>query len=153
MKESVWRARRGKVAAGDVRKWVDSDKVNVEQSLNEVVATIIMLGEAGYRASLKERAEREYEALKAAELQRRKRLAEAEVQRIEYLKKSGELLRQASEIRLLVSQVGSAVGQLDIDTSDFDNWQQWANSYADRIDPVKSGQILQHLKAPTLDDM
>ena len=112
-----------------------------------------MLGEAGYRASLKERADREDQARQAAEVQRRKRLAEAEGQRIEQLKKSGELLRQAGEIRSLVSLVRDAAGQLDIEPSDLENWEQWPQSYADRIDPVKSGQVLQHLKAPTLDEM
>lgn len=139
--------------SGDAKTWIDNDKGTVEQSLNEVAASIIMLGEAGYRASLKERADREDQARQAAEVQRRKRLAEAEGQRIEQLKKSGELLRQAGEIRSLVSLVRDAAGELNIEPSDLENWEQWAQSYADRIDPVKSGQVLQHLKAPTLDEM
>jgi len=63
------------------------------------------------------------------------------------LKKSGELLREAEEIRSLVSRMKAAVmsGETQVTAEQLVAWEAWALKFADRLDPVKSGQVLSHL--------
>lgn len=44
-----------------------------------------------------------------------------------------------------------SAGGVDLPTDDLAAWQAWANEEADRIDPVKSGQVWKHLKPPVVD--
>jgi hypothetical protein len=73
--------------------------------------------------------------------------------RLENLKTSGRLLAQAEEIRALVERVKGSVleGQTEITESELASWEEWASGYADRIDPVRSGQVLTHIRVPELD--
>lgn len=60
---------------------------------------------------------------------------------------------QADEIRALVSRV-KAVADIDaalLDRQTFDDWEGWARAEANKIDPVRSGQIYPRLLPPTLD--
>ena len=85
--------------------------------------------------------------------QRRKEKLEAlEQERLVRLVTSGALLRQVEDIRALVVRVKAAVlaGERSIDAEDVAAWEDWANDYVDRIDPVKSGQVLQHIRPPSL---
>jgi hypothetical protein len=135
------------------KTWVDTDKKTVEQSLNEVAALIIMLGEAAYRHSLQEHARWLEEQQKRKVEAQQQRLAEAEAERLVQLRKSGELLRQAKEVRSLIALVKEASGDLNVSTSERESWENWAHDYADRIDPVKSGQVLLHLLPPIIEDL
>ncbi|WP_309661762.1 hypothetical protein [Sphingomonas sp.] len=37
-------------------------------------------------------------------------------------------------------------GSVEVDLTAVETWEQWASAEADRLDPVRSGQILSHLK-------
>jgi hypothetical protein len=114
------------------------------------VVAIIVNGEAAYRRSLREEIERIEAALKAQEELRRKRLAEANAARLAALHHSGELLRQARDIRELIASVKQAVleGEQALWPDEMADWELWANSVADGIDPVRSGQVREHLRPP-----
>lgn len=40
---------------------------------------------------------------------------------------------------------------VEIKNDDLTAWEEWALGYADRIDPVLSGQIFSHISKPELD--
>lgn len=63
------------------------------------------------------------------------------------LRASGELLRQAGDLRALIGGVRDAVraGSLDVDDATLRAWEEWASAEADRLDPILSGQIMTHL--------
>jgi L-fucose isomerase-like protein len=113
---------------------------------------IIVAGEGAFRRGLREEVERLEEARKLEEKMRLERLAAMEAQRLADLRRSGELLREANDIRALVETVKAAVvaGEQPIDADALVEWEIWALAYADRVDPVRSGQIQSHLKAPTI---
>ena len=79
---------------------------------------------------------------------REERQAAADAERLKQLQLSGERLREAEEIRLLVARVKAAMGAGDGDlpADDVQAWEAWALAYADRVDPVKSGQVREHLR-------
>ena len=114
----------------------------------------LVAGEARFRRSLKEDIEQEERWRRHEEERRRKKLAALEEHRLDQLKASSELLRQAEDIRALVARMKAAVvaGEQDIDAQDLAAWEAGADEYADRIDPVKSGRVLQHLRPPVLDE-
>ena len=87
------------------------------------------------------------EERRAAELERLRQ------KRLTDLTASGELLRQAGEIRALVEQVraAAAAGSVDVTPDQLARWEGWALGQADRLDPVLSGQVLSHLAVPELD--
>ena len=139
--------------SGIVSRWQDDSEGKLETKLAEVAAGLIVAGEAAFRQSLMEAVEREEQHLKWEEERRQQRLAELEKKRYEDLRVSGELLSRATEIRELVTRVKEAAisGDVDIGGDDLASWEAWALSYADRVDPVLSGQIHSHIRAP-LDD-
>ncbi|PII39420.1 hypothetical protein T190_05540 [Sinorhizobium meliloti CCBAU 01290] len=110
-----------------------------------------MAGEEKFRNSLKEAEERAVQARQEKERQRRKRLQELNQERLDNLKMSGDLLRQALDIRALVERVRLAIteGSAEIDEARLTAWEQWALGEADKIDPVKSGQFICHLDEPS----
>ena len=134
--------------------WTDSDSQPLEKHIAEIAADVIVAGEAAFRQGLTEARERD-EAHKRWEEERRlARLGELEKKRLSDLRASGELLREAEEIRALVVKVESAV--LREDSAEFTSeqvlrWKSWALAHADSIDPVRSGQVLTHLYIPELD--
>lgn len=73
--------------------------------------------------------------------------------RVSDLRASGALMREAAEIRALAAEVEMAVkhGVLSVGERQLDRWRAWALNEADRLDPVKSGQVLSHLIVPELD--
>jgi hypothetical protein len=125
----------------------------LETKLAAIAADIIVAGEASFRQSLIEEIEREEQERKRAEERRQQRLAELEAKRLADLKISGQLLAQAEEIRSLVAKVKAAAiaGSTDVGTEELATWEDWALDYANRIDPVLSGQILSHVRQPQLD--
>lgn len=133
--------------------WCDDHEGKLESKIAAVAASIIAGGERGYRASVKEAAKRLETERLAIEEAYRKRVAAAQEKRIEDLKRSGKLLRKAQEIRSLVGLVKSAVGPgpLALSEDELERWETWANAYADTIDPVKSGQVLDHIRPPEVE--
>ena len=84
-------------------------------------------------------------------LRRRERLASLNQKRLEQLHASGELLRQAGDLRVLVARVGEAVagGALTLESGALEAWLAWASAEADRLDPVLSGQVMSHVLPPS----
>jgi len=136
------------------KEWRDDDNGKLEQKLTEIVAEIVVEGEAAFRRSLAEaEAFAEQRRIEAQE-RRQKRLAELNNQRITDLHISGDLLRKAEDIRLLVGRVRQAFAKrADIGTDELTAWSVWAETQADQIDPVLSGQVFAHLRPPTLDEV
>lgn len=124
--------------------WRDEGSNRIEAHLAEVTAAIIVAGERGYRRGLKEAEEREEQFRLQQEQARRDRQAAIDAGRLEELRHSGELLRQADDIRALVARLTAAVhaGDQEVDPARLAQWAEWAMSYADRLDPVRSGQLL-----------
>jgi hypothetical protein len=62
-------------------------------------------------------------------------------------------LREAQNIRALVINVRAAVlaGAQPISADDLAQWETWALAYADRVDPVVSGQVMSHILSPSID--
>ncbi|MFK0691147.1 hypothetical protein ACFX5Q_23540 [Mesorhizobium sp. IMUNJ 23033] len=132
--------------------WQDDGDAKLESKIAEIVASIIVAGEKKFRLSLREAEERAERERIEKEKRRQEHLAQLNQKRLQNLRNSGELLRQAEDIRALVERVRRAIdeGSADIDSSVLEAWQRWALAEADRIDPVRSGQILTHLNEPSL---
>jgi hypothetical protein len=138
----LWTANIHRTAAS----WEDQENNRLESQLADIVADLMVAGEAAFRQSLVE--EQEW-----MEEERRQRLAELEAERFEHLKRSGELLREAQNIRALVANVRAAVlaGAQPISAEDLAQWETWASAYADRVDPVVSGQVMSQILSPSID--
>jgi hypothetical protein len=132
--------------------WQDDDSGTLETKVAQITAGIIVEGEKKFRRSLREAEERIRQEQIEQGKRRQERLAQLNQKRLQDLRMSGDLLRQAHDIRALVDQVRHAIdeGSLEIDASTLQAWQQWALGEADRIDPVRSGQIFTHLQEPSV---
>lgn len=131
--------------------WKDDEAGALEEKLVEVVAGTIVAGEAAFRRRLRE-AELRAEQSRAMEERRRRERSEAlAAERLKRLRDSGELLRQAEDLRALLNRVRGAVlsGSLSVAAADLEAWETWARKEADRLDPVLSGQVMEHLLPPT----
>jgi len=115
-----------------------------------IAAAVIVAGEEKFRLGLNQAEEAIERERLAQERRRQEALAELNRQRLKDLRASGELLRQAEDIRALVGRVRQAIidGSTEIDLATVKAWGLWALAEADRIDPVRSGQILSHLLQP-----
>jgi len=133
--------------------WQDDEAGKLEIKIADIAADLIVAAEASFRQSLIEEQEHQAQMRKWEEERRLQRLAELEAQRLEDLKTSGTLLARAEEIRALIASVKSAVsaGKTSMVPADLAKWERWASAYADRIDPVLSGQVLSHINVPELD--
>lgn len=135
--------------------WSDTPSQPLERQLARIAAHVIVAGEASFRQGLVEARERAEEHRRWEEERRLARLAELEGKRLADLRTSGELLRQAEEIRALVAKVESALlrgNSPELAPEQVCKWKSWALAQADRIDPVHSSQVLAHLHVPQLDD-
>ncbi len=137
-----------------IASWADDTEGLIESKIASIAASAIVAGEARFRRSLKDAEEERQRRREAEERKRKERLAALNEQRLVDLRTSGELLRRAQDIRLLVSEVKRA---MDEGTSlrpqqTLEAWERWALAEADRIDPVKSGQVEKHLDEPSLPD-
>lgn len=132
-------------------QWRDDSDGKLETKLAQIAADLIVAGEAAFRQGLIEAVEHEERARRFEDERRQQRLTELHEKRLDDLKTSGELLARATEIRNLIARVKAATesGNVEISSDEMNEWEQWATSYADRIDPVLSGQILSHIRAPT----
>lgn len=131
--------------------WQDDAGGTLESKIAAIVAGVIVAGEARFRRSLREAEERAEQLRILEEKRRQEKLAARNKERLESLHRSGELLRQAEDIRALVARVRQAIvdGTADLDPATIEAWEQWALSEADKIDPVRSGQITTHLRVPS----
>jgi len=135
-----------------VETWCDDAQGTLESKMVDIVAGIIVAGEARFRWGLREAEELAEQWRVEAEKRRQERLAELNRQRVSDLFKSGDLLRQAQDIRSLVAEVREAIAQSPhISAAELTEWEHWALGEADRIDPVRSGQFMSHIRPPTLD--
>jgi hypothetical protein len=147
-------AIRWPLGLGVPSAWQDDARGTVEKRLAEIAADIIVAGEAAFRRSLVEAAERrEIARLEAIEARRRE-LERLQAKRVEHLVKSGDMLASADRIRTLISRVEAGVsdGRANVSRDDFAAWRDWASAYADSLDPLLSGQIFDHIRPPSLSD-
>lgn len=136
------------------KAWVDEKGNRIEKHLAQIVAAIIVMGEARFRQSLVDAVRSEEQQRTWKEEARARKVERAEQQRLSDLRESGELLRQATEIRELVARVGDAMAgnaSSGITPEQLDAWRHWALARADALDPVLSGQVLSHLHTPAPD--
>lgn len=134
--------------------WADEPDHSLEKQITEIAADLVVAAEASFRQGLTEAREREEQHLKWQEERRLARLAELQEKRLADLRASGELLREADEIRALVARVEDAMlrGQTsELTPEQVARWKVWALSRADQIDPVLSGQVFAHLYVRELD--
>lgn len=128
--------------------WRDDASGKLEAKIAEIVARIIVAGEARFRRGLKEAEERAEQYRRWQEQRRREEIERCNAERLKHLRTSGDLLRQAEELRALIARVRGAVlaGSADVDHERLSEWERWASAEADRLDPILSGQIMTHLK-------
>lgn len=120
-----------------------------------MAADVIVAGEASFRQGFVEARERAEEHRRWEEDRRLARLADLERKRLSDLRASGEMLRQAEEIRNIVAEIESSLLLGDspgLTPERVARWKIWALAQANVIDPVLSGQVLSHLYVPELDD-
>jgi hypothetical protein len=118
-------------------KWVDRARRPLEDQLNEVVAGLILAGEALRLRRL----EHEEEQRRQQELERRR--AEDQERR-HYLEQHHEAWLQSRRLREFLraceeSLVGRK-GELALDSPEA-KWLRWAHRYADRVDPLMNGSF------------
>lgn len=135
--------------------WEDAKGAKLERQIAQIAAAVIVAAEARFRGSLTEAIEEEKRARQRQEEARRRELERLRERRLTDLRSSGELLRQAEEIRALVARVEQAMLSEDrpaVSSEQLAQWKSWALAQADELDPVISGQVLSHLHVPELDD-
>lgn len=140
------------------RKWADQPSDPVEGHATDIVVSIIVLGELGYRQReighhdwlvtrkqqiIEGRRKQREEAIRAAAEARVK----AEKARVERLLGEASAFRQAQDIRAYVAAVKASNEQAGDPASkdQFEHWERWANDNADRIDPVLSRAFIRNL--------
>ena len=136
--------------------WQDEAARKLETRIGTIAAELVVAGEAEFRRSLLEAAKEKDRQRQYQEEERLQRVAALEAKRVDDLRASGELLRRAEEIRSLVARVKAAIavgGVSRFSGEQVQIWETWALSQADRLDPILSGQVLDHLIAPDLDRM
>lgn len=127
--------------------WRDNGKGTVETMIAEIAAGIIVAGEARFRRGLKEAEERAEQFRRWEEKRRQEELEARNRERLNHLRESGGLLRQAEDLRALIICVREAAiaGSVGVDDAALKSWEEWASAEADRLDPIRSGQIMTHL--------
>jgi hypothetical protein len=128
--------------------WRDDNDGTLERKVAEIAAAIIVAAEAKFRRGHAQEEERN-RRLRLLEEKRQQETIEARNrERLKHLRESGELLRQASDLRTLIAQVRAAAvaGSIDVAYGELTAWEKWASDEADRLDPVLSGQIMKHLR-------
>lgn len=114
----------------------------------------MVAGEAAFRQGLREAREHAERVERWGEERRQAELKALAQKRLADLRTSGELLRQAEEIRALVSRVEAAMlhgDRPELTLEQVTRWKAWALGEADAADPVLSGQVLTHLVVEELD--
>ncbi|PYE98887.1 hypothetical protein C8J35_103488 [Rhizobium sp. PP-F2F-G38] len=130
--------------------WQDDTNGILEDKIPTIAASLIVAGEEYFRKGLYEDERRAEEARTEQEKRRQEQIKQLNFKRIDNLKTSGELLRQAREIRALVESVRQAIleGADGIDLAGLSAWEEWALEQANNLDPILSGQYLSHFHEP-----
>jgi hypothetical protein len=119
------------------KKWTDKAQKPLEDQLNEILAGLILAGEA---LRLK-RIEHEEEQRRQRE-QERRRMEDQE--RRYYLDQHREAWTQSQRLREFLRACEASIveqkGKLEQDSAEA-KWLRWAQRYADRIDPLKNGSF------------
>jgi hypothetical protein len=133
-----------------VTSWQDDAAGKLESRLADITARIIVAGEAQFRRGLREVEEREEQFCRWQEQRRQEAIEKRNAERLKHLRTSGDLLRQAEDLRALIARVrgGVLAGSTGIDHDRLEEWEHWASAEADRLDPILSGQIMTHLAPP-----
>jgi hypothetical protein len=122
---------------GVQKKWTDKAQKPLEEQLNEVLAGLILAGEA---LRLR-RIEREEEQRRQRE-QERRRIEDQE--RRHYLDQHREAWSQSQRLREFLRACEASLverkGELEPDSPEA-KWLRWAHRYADRVDPLKNGSF------------
>lgn len=135
--------------------WEDKGDDRIETHIEEIVASVILAGEAQYRQSevshhrwlVERKAQLIEEARKQKEEEERKereRRIKEEKMRVDRLLGEAAAFRQAADIRSYVDLVRTTnrATQDPIDEQQLETWASWALEQADRIDPVRSRRFL-----------
>jgi hypothetical protein len=127
-----------------VTSWQDDASGKLQSKLAEIVARIIVAGEARFRRGLREGEERAGQYRRWQEQRRREEIERRNAERLKHLRTSGELLRQAEDLRALIARVRTAViaGSVGVDDARLEEWERWASAEADRLDPILSGHLV-----------
>jgi len=137
-------------AIRDTQKfWRDEDGP-LETRIAEIAAELIVVGEATFREHLRLEEERLEQARIAEEKRRLEMLEALNRKRVEKLHESADLLRRAKALRALVDEVGAAIEGSGLADALY-AWRRWVLAEADKIDPILSGHIHEHLLPPSLD--
>jgi hypothetical protein len=120
---------------GFQKKWADKAQKPLEEQLNEVLAGLILAGEA---LRLR-RIEREDERRRQRE-QERQHMEDQERRHYldQHLKSWSESQRLRGFLRACEESLVGEKGELATDSAE-SKWLRWAHRYADRIDPLKNG--------------
>jgi len=131
--------------------WSDVEDGRIERQLRNIAVEIIVAGEIQYRKSV--RAHYDWKVKRKAQLeecarqrqaelerQERERKARIEKERIDRLLNDARALKQANEIRAYVEAVRVSMLTLEnsVESTVLNSWCAWANTEADRLDPIKS---------------
>jgi hypothetical protein len=135
--------------------WQDNAEQRLESLLSTIAVEIVVAGERRYRDhlvwlyqdELRRREEERQAALKRrleAEQSERERLAKLESDRLQRLIASADGLRRAESIRRFVAAVLENAPS-EVDPVRVQQWRDWALLQADRLDPIKTGRIWNHI--------
>jgi hypothetical protein len=130
---------RGLAAWGDAKRIWNERSTPLEDQLSEIVVEVLMAGEENRRQHLvRDHQNRRWERERVAAAERRRR-AEKERAAIEKLESDAALFRRATYIRALAAAARDAAGG----STAVETWAQWADSHADRIDPIVNETVFQ----------
>jgi hypothetical protein len=155
----------GKKPSGASEIWEDTDNAKLETHLTDIVVELIVAGERQYRKYRQgyyewlveyktELIEKRRKLKEEAERKERERIAAMEKARIERLLGSATAFRQAADIRSFVADVEEryVAGELTVSEAELNAWSRWALEQADRIDPVRSGRLMDTMRDPETPD-
>jgi len=148
-------------ATSNIRQsWEDGkDGDKLERHLLEIVIAIVLSGEIQYREASQRSygwlVQRKADAIEKIrkrkeqeEQKERERKAALEKARINSLLSDADGMRKAKDIRQYVKDVRERyeAGGVAASAEEMDQWAQWAEEQADRIDPLKSGRFQSSMK-------
>jgi hypothetical protein len=122
---------------GYQKMWTDRIKKPLEEQLNEILTTLILIGDALRLEHIK----REEEHRRWCEQERRR---EEEQQRRNYLDQHFKEWSQCERLREFLHACEKSLierkGEIASDSPE-SKWLSWAHQYTDRIDPLKNGSF------------
>jgi hypothetical protein len=125
---------------GCQKRWCDSPKAQLENQLNDIVVGIIICAEAQRRRREErvEAAQKENENRLARELLEKQK--QDELNRFKQLESQAEAWQKSQNLRAFIKACEAKFielsGPIQPDSHEA-KWLQWANSYADSLDPLK----------------